>query len=164
MMQKYQKTYFTQMGFTDEEIHTYRIPSELDATLQANSIHHIHVWKNSDRQNYPIEYLMALTQGQHEFYGDKKQWYDYLIWMHIVNMSARKAVFSYLLYPQDIAPTLLDARHTDYFKFWSNVYLKGYAVMFKETTNGVLMNVYKDEKLLWTKESETKEQLIMAGI
>lgn len=54
------------------------IPSELSGK-QAVAVHHIHCrGMGGSKKKDVIENLMALTFEEHEKYGDKKQWLEFL--------------------------------------------------------------------------------------
>lgn len=53
----------------------------------AEDIHHIKDTSyHCKRQDYPVERLIAVSREEHINYGDKKQYADYLFWMHYLMM------------------------------------------------------------------------------
>ena len=78
-MKPYQKTYFDYFGYDESDF----IPSEISGG-PSNHIHHIDCkGMGGSRKRDNIENLMALTMEEHEKYGDKKQYTDWLKEIHL---------------------------------------------------------------------------------
>lgn len=73
-MKPYQKTYLETFG--------YKVQSDIVSEIsgaQANVIHHIHCkGMGGSKQRDNIENLIALTDFEHEFFGDKTKYLEYL--------------------------------------------------------------------------------------
>jgi len=74
-MQNHTKVYYTQMGFDYCDF----VPCEI-SQLKAVDIHHIRGRGKMGRDT--LCNLMAVTRKEHDRYGDKKDWYEYLIRCH----------------------------------------------------------------------------------
>lgn len=74
-MQRHTKVYYAQMGFDDCDF----VPCEVSGQ-KAVDIHHIRGRGRGGRDT--LCNLMAVTRKEHERYGDKKEWYAYLIRCH----------------------------------------------------------------------------------
>ena len=78
-MQKYQKVYLDFFGYDESD----SIPSEISGN-PANDIHHIKCkGMGGSKTKDNIENLIALTRKEHEMYGDKKQYLDFLTETHL---------------------------------------------------------------------------------
>jgi hypothetical protein len=82
-MQKHTKIYFDYFGVDYDPVTGWHDCKSEISGLPAVDIHHIESRgmggsKNANR----IENLMALTREEHEKYGDKKQYVDYLKQIH----------------------------------------------------------------------------------
>jgi hypothetical protein len=78
-MKKHIKIYLNYFGFGEQSF----IPSEISGK-RASDIHHIlrrGMGGSKDKDN--IENLMALTREEHEKYGDKKEYIEYLKLIHL---------------------------------------------------------------------------------
>jgi hypothetical protein len=77
------------------------IPSELSG-LQAVDIHHIRCkgMGGSKEMDY-IENLMALTRAEHEKYGDKKQYIDFLKQAHYNFIKLHRSDYEIPEIPED---------------------------------------------------------------
>lgn len=74
-MKNHTKIYLREMGYDDSDF----IPCEISG-LKAVDIHHIRGRGRGGRDT--LCNLMAVTRREHERYGDKKDWHDYLIRCH----------------------------------------------------------------------------------
>jgi len=77
-MKTYQKTYLKAFG--------YKVQSDIISEVSgdpANHIHHIHCkGAGGSKLKDNIKNLMAVTFEEHEKYGDKKQYFEYLQNIH----------------------------------------------------------------------------------
>lgn len=77
-MKKHIKIYLKHFGLTGHEF----IPCEICGS-KANDIHHIKCkGMGGSKTKDSIENLMALCRAEHEKYGDKKKYLDFLIEKH----------------------------------------------------------------------------------
>jgi hypothetical protein len=77
-MKKHIKVYMEFFGYGVDDF----IPSELSGN-RAVDIHHIDCrGMGSSKEKDVIENLMALTREEHNKYGDKKQWIEFLKMKH----------------------------------------------------------------------------------
>jgi hypothetical protein len=86
-MKKHVKIYLNYFGFGEQSF----IPSEISGK-RANDIHHIENRGSGGSKNKDyIKNLMALTREEHEKYGDKKEYIEYLKLVHKNYMNAKKS-------------------------------------------------------------------------
>lgn len=158
MMQQYQKTYFVGMGYDLSEVNPSGFfESELTGRNNAKDIHHIKFGEEIKRQNYPVERLIMLSRDEHTMYGDKKQWYDYLYWMHILKMDERKVNIDFSKIPESIASKDLGGEYTMQLNFFEHCKNMLWRVMIKDTVKGQLINLYSSAyNLIHSCEQETK--------
>lgn len=77
-MKKHTKVYLDYFGYGEDDF----IPSEISG-YRAVDINHIHcrgMGGSNNKDN--IENLMAMTREEHDKYGDKKQYLEYLQTIH----------------------------------------------------------------------------------
>lgn len=162
-MQRYKSIYLDAMGYSVDEPEQFvsELSGRSDGILE---IHHLKfLSKTTDRQKYKHEHLIMLTRAEHAFYGEAKHWYDYLTWMHIINMEARRVRFNFHNFPEHIVPNDFNEQ-LRFGIFWGRIFLDNKSVLFREIPSGILMEVYKSFHLVFSIEAETKEELILSGL
>jgi hypothetical protein len=81
-MQKHTKIYFDYFGVEYDQSGWHNCKSEISG-LKAQDIHHIECrGMGGSKTKDNIENLMALTREEHEQFGDKKQYVDFLREIH----------------------------------------------------------------------------------
>lgn len=119
-MQKYQRTYMNAFGInTKDKSILNELKSELSGQ-HAQDIHHIKYGCSLQRQDYPVERLIMLTRLEHDFYGDKKQWFDYLIWMHIFHMNENRLIVNIDNLSDDIVSTCM-SDYEELYEIWKRI-------------------------------------------
>jgi hypothetical protein len=78
-MQKHVRIYLDFFDYGETDF----IPSEISPNNRASDIHHIRCrGMGGSKDKDVIENLMALTREEHDKYGDKKQYIEYLQTIH----------------------------------------------------------------------------------
>lgn len=143
-MQNYQKTYLKVLGYDLKDTTILnKIVCELTGQI-ADDIHHIKfLMSGVDRQDYPFERLIALTRELHTKFGDKKQYFDYLLWIHYLNVSYYFPEFDIKYFPESIFDWKSDTpTHDNMFDFYSKCLECGYYVEVWEMPDHCLLQVY----------------------
>lgn len=93
-MKRHTKIYMDAFGYDTTDF----IPSEISGK-PANDIHHIFckgMGGDPTGEKDVIDNLMALTREEHEKYGDKVQYLDFLLEKHYAFMKSKGVFFSQL--------------------------------------------------------------------
>lgn len=166
-MQKYQKTYLKAIGFDFEEPNAINnIKSELSGK-RADDIHHIkYLMTGVDRQDYPFERLIALTRDEHNKFGDKKQYFDYLLWMHYINFAYNNTLFDLKYFPDSIFDWSGDTHEHDVmFEFYVKCLDRRYYVEMWEMPDHTLMQVYNSAgNVIKEIRKETKFEIFQRSV
>lgn len=143
-MQKYQRTYLVCAGYDLKEPDILnQIKSELSGQ-RADDIHHIKfLMTGIDRQDYPFERLIALTRDEHTKFGDKKQYFDYLLWVHYI-FHADEVDIELVFYPNSIFgwTSYNEDVHANMYDFYQEMMKRKYYVEVWEMPDHCILQVY----------------------
>lgn len=164
-MQKYQQTYIKGSGhdINDPTI-LNNIVSELSGK-RADDIHHIkYLMTGVDRQDYPFERLIALTRDEHNKFGDKKQYFDYLLWAHYLYIDTQFMNDEY--FPDCIFDWTGDTNaHENMFHFYMKCIERNYYVEMWEMPDHCHMQVYNSAgNVIKEMRKETKFEIFERSV
>lgn len=169
-MQKYQRTYIKGMGHDpNDESMINNLVSEISGK-KADDIHHIkYLMEGIDRQDYPVHRLIALTREEHNKFGDKKQYFDYLLWVHYHTMPSYLTEIELEKWFPDCIfdwenSTGQDA-HMNMYHFYQNVLERNYYVEVWEYPDHCLVQVYNNKgNLIKELRKETKFEIFSKSV
>lgn len=143
-MQKYQKTYIKALGLNVKDSDVLAMLKSEISGLQAHDIHHIkYMMTGVERQDYPFERLIALTRDEHTKFGDKKQYFDYLLWVHYFKVQEHYKEFDIKYFPNSIFDWEGNTpAHDSLFEFYEKCLERGYYVEVWEMPDQCSISVF----------------------